>query len=227
MILLFGERLTKQYLAESTSLLDSFIFALCPLGILTAVVSVIRICGNSSLRAFVGRANEPPGEAENELLSCVSEGTAELFNDGGISRVLGRLRILELIAYEENGSYKLGSLRDVLESGVWCAGDRDLWFEKGITLLPEIDIPNLSLNKGIKRRRGCWFYVAALLGTVLQGGMNLQAETLCYRLLAVLRYSSLRGNHGLLVFPRSRYRKKTLRMSTPCHYIVLDRLHSV
>lgn len=135
------------------------------------MVSLIRICGNSSLRAFVGRANEAPGEAENELLSCVSEGTAELFNNGGISRVSGRPRILEVVVWEEQGSYKLGHLRDALEDGAWSAEGEEMQPEKGLHSLPELDIPNLSLNKGIKRRRIAWFYLAALMGIALQGGM--------------------------------------------------------
>ncbi|RDW86719.1 ankyrin repeat domain-containing protein [Aspergillus mulundensis] len=188
LVALFGERLTKQFLAESTSRLDNLIFALCPLGILTAVVSVIRICGNSSLRAFVGRANEAPGEAENELLSCVSEGTAELFNDGGISRVFGRPRILEVVVWEEQGSYELGTLRDALEVGAWSTQGEVVQTEKGLLSLPELDIPNLSLNKGIERRGPGWFYAAALLGVILQGG------TLVYAGLTVFWYSGIFGN---------------------------------
>ncbi|KAL4740094.1 hypothetical protein BDV11DRAFT_186156 [Aspergillus similis] len=188
LVALFGERLTKQFLAESTSRLDNLIFALCPLGILTAVVSVIRICGNSSLRAFVGRANEAPGEAENELLSCVSEGTAELFNDGGISRVSGRPRILEVVLWEEQGSYELGTLREALEAKAWYAHDEGVYAEKGLLHLPELDIPNLSLNKGIDRRGPLWFYAAALLGIILQGG------TLAYAALTVFWSSGIFGN---------------------------------
>lgn len=41
---LFGEQITKQYLSESITALDYFIFALAPMGILTAVVSAIRVC---------------------------------------------------------------------------------------------------------------------------------------------------------------------------------------
>ncbi|KAL3482496.1 hypothetical protein BJX99DRAFT_3818 [Aspergillus californicus] len=189
LVALFGERLTKQFLSESTSLLDNLIFALSPLGILTAVVSVIRICGNSSLRAFVGRANEAPGEAENELLSCVSDGTAECFNNGGISRVFGRPRILELVVWEtdpdplgQKSSYKIGSLRDALNEGAWSIDRVNSQDEKGALLMPELDIPNLSLNKGIKRRGRGWFYLAALLGIVLQGG------TFVYSALTVFGY---------------------------------------
>ncbi|KAL3430484.1 hypothetical protein BDV09DRAFT_178498 [Aspergillus tetrazonus] len=188
LVALFGERLTKQFLAESTSRLDNLIFALCPLGILTAVVSVIRICGNPSLRAFVGRANEAPGEAENELLSCVSEGTAELFNDGGISRVSGRPRILEVVVWEEQGSYELGTLRDALKAGAWYAVGEGVHAGKELLQLPELDIPNLSLNKGIDRRGPWWFYAAALFGIILQGG------TLAYAALTVFWSSGIFGD---------------------------------
>ncbi|RJE19266.1 ankyrin repeat-containing protein [Aspergillus sclerotialis] len=170
LITLFGDRLTKQFLSESISTLDNFIFALAPLGILTAIVSVIRVCGNSSLRAFIGRAQEGPGEAENELLSCVSETTAELFNTGGISRVFGRPRILEVVAWEDDDELKekslvIGSLRDALRKKAWYSKYDDVVEDYD---LPALDIPSLSLNKGIKRRGQVWFYCAAVLGCSLQ-----------------------------------------------------------
>ncbi|KAL3462901.1 hypothetical protein BJX64DRAFT_258399 [Aspergillus heterothallicus] len=43
---LFGEQVTKQYLSESTTFLDYIIFSMAPVGILTAVVSAIRVCGS-------------------------------------------------------------------------------------------------------------------------------------------------------------------------------------
>lgn len=43
---LFGEEVSKQFLSESTSILNNIIFAVLPLGILTTFVSAIRICGN-------------------------------------------------------------------------------------------------------------------------------------------------------------------------------------
>ncbi|OQD81884.1 hypothetical protein PENANT_c024G10716 [Penicillium antarcticum] len=171
LITLFGERLTKQFLSESISVLDNVIFALSPLGVLTAVVSVIRICGSSSLRAFVGRAQEGPAEAECELLPCISESTSELFNDGGITRVFGRPKIAEIVVWEEGDpkvggiETKVGTLREALVEGVWTCGGKQSASE-----LPELDIPNLSLNKGIKRRDQFWFYCAAVLGSALQLG---------------------------------------------------------
>ena len=66
---LFGEQATKQFLSESTTIWDNIIFAMAPLGVLTAVVSVIRVCGPPVLRAFVGRAQEGTLIAEAELCS--------------------------------------------------------------------------------------------------------------------------------------------------------------
>ncbi|KXG46045.1 uncharacterized protein PGRI_049010 [Penicillium griseofulvum] len=182
LITLFGERLTKQFLSESISALDNLIFALSPLGVLTAVVSVIRICGSSSLRAFVGRAQEGPAEAESELLPCVSESTAELFNDGGITRVFGRPKIVEIVTWE-NVNYrketvtKIGTLKDALQDDAWSCNSKVSPSE-----LPELDIPNLSLNTGIKRRAQVWFHCAAILGGVLQ------TATIAYAAFTVFIY---------------------------------------
>ncbi|ERF74254.1 hypothetical protein EPUS_01941 [Endocarpon pusillum Z07020] len=103
LLALFGEQVTKQFLSESTSVLDNIIFAAAPLGILTAVVSVIRVCGNPSLRAFVGRAQEGHGAAEAELCSSTSRDVCELWNRGGIARVFGRPKILEFV-HDQNSS---------------------------------------------------------------------------------------------------------------------------
>lgn len=141
------------------------------------MVSVIRVCGNSSLRAFVGRGQEGPGEAERELLSCVSETTAEVFNNGGVSRVFGKPEILEVIAWEDQKakegecSLQIGTLHDALREGAW--------YQKGYKgehldeqdYPPALNIPNLSLNTGIKRRCQGWFYFAAIIGCVLQIGI--------------------------------------------------------
>lgn len=96
-VTLFGEQVTKQYLSESITRLDYFIFAMAPIGILTALVSAIRVCGSPSLRAFIGRAQEGEGNAEAELCSSTSRDVCELYNNGGIARVFGRPKILEVI----------------------------------------------------------------------------------------------------------------------------------
>ncbi|KAF3281992.1 hypothetical protein TWF970_001939 [Orbilia oligospora] len=78
---------------------------MAPLGILTAIVSVIRICGNASLRAFIGRAQESPGTAEVELLSCTSETTSELWHENGIARAFGAPQILQVVKVKSDDSF--------------------------------------------------------------------------------------------------------------------------
>src|SRR4051812_48794683 len=67
LLVLFGESITRQYLSESTSFVDYFIFAMAPIGIITTIISAIRVCGHPALRAFIGRAQEGDGVIEAEL----------------------------------------------------------------------------------------------------------------------------------------------------------------
>jgi hypothetical protein len=97
-ISLFGEAPTKQFMSESLTVLDYIVFAMAPLGILTAVVSAIRVCGNSSLRAFIGRSQEGMGAIEAELCSSTSRDVCELYKSGGgIARVMGQPKILKIV----------------------------------------------------------------------------------------------------------------------------------
>lgn len=117
---LFGDAMTKQYLSESMSFVDFFIFAMAPIGIITAIVSVIRVCGSTALRAFVGRAQEGEGSIEAELCTSTSRDVCELFNKGGIARVLGRPKILEIILIplepdRDDTTMKILLFRDYLE----------------------------------------------------------------------------------------------------------------
>ncbi|CAI0654806.1 unnamed protein product, partial [Colletotrichum noveboracense] len=97
LLALLGERVTMQFLSESTSWLDNFIFAMVPLGVVTAVVSAIRVSGGPGLRAFIGRAQEGGGIAEAELCSSTSRDVGELYHNGAIIRVFGRPKILEVV----------------------------------------------------------------------------------------------------------------------------------
>ncbi|RGP73581.1 ankyrin repeat domain-containing 28 [Fusarium longipes] len=96
-ITLFGEQVTKQFLSQSTTILDIIIFSVGPLGILTAVVSCIRVSNVTFLKSVIGRAREPHGIPEVELCTSTSENVCELWSNGGICRVFGRPKILEFI----------------------------------------------------------------------------------------------------------------------------------
>lgn len=99
LLALFGDAMTRQYLSESITFLDYLIFALGPIGILTAIVSVARLCGHSTLRAFIGRSQEGESTVEAELCTSTSRDVCELFTKGGITRVIGKANILELIYF--------------------------------------------------------------------------------------------------------------------------------
>ncbi|KAF3164646.1 hypothetical protein TWF751_009541 [Orbilia oligospora] len=194
LITLFGEQVSKQFLSESLSIWDNVIFAMAPLGLLTAVVSAIRVCGTPSMRAFIGRAQESPGTAEVELLSCTSETTAELFNEGGIARVFGEPRILEVMVKARDdspGALTVGLFSDVRgpfwkEVGI-SSRDLLLRLRDGVghtdlekKLKSRYHRPNLSLNVGITQLPKLVTYSAAVVGVVLQTGMLVFAALTVY-----------------------------------------------
>ncbi|KAH8777423.1 hypothetical protein F5883DRAFT_395894, partial [Diaporthe sp. PMI_573] len=126
LITLFGEQATKQFLSESTSFIDSIIFSMAPLGLITAVVSVIRIYGSSSQKSIIGRSQEAHGVAEAELCSSTSQDVCELWSNGGICRVFGRPKILDFVYdpstkrefHPKYSEHKIG--KGIVEKGPCC-----------------------------------------------------------------------------------------------------------
>jgi hypothetical protein len=55
LLTLFGEQVTKQFLSVSMGWADDILLAMGPLGIMTVIVSAIRVGGIKFLKAFVGR----------------------------------------------------------------------------------------------------------------------------------------------------------------------------
>lgn len=98
--------------------LEHIIFACAPLGMITAITCAIRVAGNKTLRAVIGRAREPGAQAEIEVMrlvpfspvccrnrakilmrsvSSTSPDVCELWNGVGIVRVAGSPDIIEVI----------------------------------------------------------------------------------------------------------------------------------
>lgn len=204
LISLFGEAPTKQYLSETTMPEDVVIFAMAPIGILTAVVSVIRVCGSPSLRAFIGRAQEGEGNAEVELCSSTSRNVSELYNNGGIARVFGNPQLLEIV-FDPNepkeGFYHNG--QEEGRAGIHLSKDYfnnlkedSEWTEENTAQGQDVEggpgslhqgkhfarKPNLSLNVGIQERSRPWFVATAILGIVLQSGVLVWAGFSRYNL---------------------------------------------
>lgn len=83
------------------SWVDNVIFAVAPLGIITAVISAIRVSGPPWLRAVVGRARENRAATEVELLSSGSDEVCELWNGQAIVRTTGKPEILQIVYLPE------------------------------------------------------------------------------------------------------------------------------
>lgn len=196
LVALFGESPTKQYLSECLTIEDIIIFATAPLGVITAVVSAIRVCGTPSLRAFIGTARDGAGTTEAELCSSTSHDVCELYNNGGIARVFGRPKLLEIVHDPEapveaflpkNGTdpsagiYSFSEYIKTEKGKQEWAPLQNYWArrkissegsEEGSPPPPKparfAPSPNLSLNIGIKSPNHIWFVAAAALGVVLQ-----------------------------------------------------------
>ncbi|KAL4886521.1 hypothetical protein BJY04DRAFT_213283 [Aspergillus karnatakaensis] len=105
LLTLFGEQVTKQFLSGSMGFGDDILLAMAPLGILTCVVSAIRVGGRRWLKALVGRAREIRATAELELLSCTSDAVCELWSGTEIVRERGTPQTKEFIYRTNNFSH--------------------------------------------------------------------------------------------------------------------------
>jgi hypothetical protein len=105
-IALFGEQFAKQFMSESLGWLDNIIFAMAPLGIITAIVGAIRVGGPTWLKAVIGRARENRAAPEIELMSSTSHEVGELWNGQAMVRVSGRPEVQQLVYLEKYRDYE-------------------------------------------------------------------------------------------------------------------------
>ncbi|KAF2869583.1 hypothetical protein BDV95DRAFT_105006 [Massariosphaeria phaeospora] len=99
LLALFGEQFARQFMSESLLWLDHVVFAMVPLGILTAVVGAIRVSGPPWARAFIGRARESRAAAEIQLMSSTSDEVCEVYNGKAIVRATGQPTITQLLLF--------------------------------------------------------------------------------------------------------------------------------
>lgn len=113
LLALFGEQVARQFLSESMGWADNVIFAMAPLGIITAIVAAIRVAGPRWLKAIIGRARENRAIAEVELMSSTSHEVCELWNGQQLVRIMGAPPIRELLhigSNYEKHTYRLFTL---------------------------------------------------------------------------------------------------------------------
>ena len=70
---------------------------MAPIGIITVIVSAIRVGGPSWLKAIIGRARENLAVAEMELMSSTSKEVCELWNRQEVVRCMGSAPVAEFI----------------------------------------------------------------------------------------------------------------------------------
>ncbi|KAH9236329.1 hypothetical protein K456DRAFT_1945541, partial [Colletotrichum gloeosporioides 23] len=164
LLTLFGERVTVQFLSLSMGWADNILLACGPLGIVTVIISAIRIGGGQRLKALIGRARESRLVSEQELLSSTSEEVCELWDGQQVVRVIG--------AYGNSGTSFVesnGRIRNVSEA----LGSRDARTLPDIRSLEKFGVdwgdttPNLTLNARNSitsaKEMWAWTFVGILL----------------------------------------------------------------
>ncbi|QPC64328.1 hypothetical protein HYE67_006559 [Fusarium culmorum] len=86
-----------QFLSQSMGWSDCIILAMAPLGIITTIVSAIRVGGPNWPKALIGRSRENTSAVEMELMSSTSHETCELWNGSDVVRCQGLATAKEFI----------------------------------------------------------------------------------------------------------------------------------
>lgn len=97
LIALFGEKVVMQFMSQSMGLADCVALAMAPIGVITIIVSAIRVAGPTWLKAIIGRARENLSTAEIELMSSTSNEACELWNGNNVVRCPGSGQILQFV----------------------------------------------------------------------------------------------------------------------------------
>ncbi|KAF4971609.1 hypothetical protein FSARC_1608 [Fusarium sarcochroum] len=125
---LFGERVTMQFMSQALGWADCIALAMAPLGIITILVSAIRVGGPIWLKGVIGRARENIAAAEMELMSSTSQEVCELYNGESFIRCQGTAPVWEYICIfskevnlqepEQRRAFKYMSLRQAIDQGI-------------------------------------------------------------------------------------------------------------
>ncbi|KAK3319548.1 hypothetical protein B0T19DRAFT_361642 [Cercophora scortea] len=179
---LFGERVTLQFLRESMGWIDHVIFAMAPLGIITAIVAAIRVGGPPWLQAIIGRARESRAGVEAELMSSTSKEVCELWNGHDVVRVMGEPPIREFICLIPRWTWNVEHYYDSESwndnNDAWSFTDRE--HPRCIVIRNmHTNAPNISLNihKTVSKKEAI---LVAILATIVQSGVIVYAGFTSY-----------------------------------------------
>lgn len=114
-----------QFMSQAMDWVDCIALAMAPLGIITVLVSAIRVGGPPWLKAVIGRARENIAAAEMELMSSTSEEVCELFNGNSFIRCQGTAPVWEYICIipknassQEKRPLQFMTLDDAVDKGL-------------------------------------------------------------------------------------------------------------
>ena len=127
---LFGGQLVQEFISQSNCFPDYIIFSMGPLGITTALIIAVRLCGPLNLKRVIGKGRESMLEAEKELTLSTSKSVCEVWDGASITRIIGKQDIIELHLELEGGKCYVKPLRYGQDEG------------ETEMIMP----PNLSLN---------------------------------------------------------------------------------
>ncbi|KAK1755545.1 hypothetical protein QBC47DRAFT_445709 [Echria macrotheca] len=186
LLTLFGDEVTKQYLATSMSIADNILLGIAPIGLMTIIVSSIRVGGNRFMKSIVGRARDSPDDEEKEMLSSTSATVREIWDGNRIVRQTGPSKTTQLVfgPSAQQSSHPLRRCEDD-ELYVWDLKpfrkiSRDTPSERLLDVSSSMS-PSLTLNieKAIPDERFVLFF--ACIGVLVQtSAMVLNAVIVYY-----------------------------------------------
>jgi hypothetical protein len=179
LLTLFGEQVTKQFLSMSMGWADDILLALGPLGIMTIVVSNIRVGGVRRLKAIVGRARESRAAAEAELLSSTSHEVCEMWNGQEIVRTFGQPHTEEMILVFDERELKAVDLRQACLNGWMSARNKDITPNEIQDLGDRAPNITLNLDGSVISKLEIWSWVC--FGLVIQAAVAILPGVLTYR----------------------------------------------
>ncbi|KAI0168718.1 hypothetical protein BJ166DRAFT_464016 [Pestalotiopsis sp. NC0098] len=171
LLTLFGEQVTKQFLSMRYSIgmgwADNVLLAMGPLGIMTTIVSAIRVGRVTKLKAmliWLARARESQSVAEQELLSSTSEDVCELWSGHEIVRVFGRPDGMKNLVISQGKVY---DIQTAVDKGIMEDTGSGRHQENYLGSLREA-APNLALNVRNATAPAWELWTWAVVGVILQ-----------------------------------------------------------
>ncbi|OJD30013.1 mfs general substrate transporter [Diplodia corticola] len=174
LLTLFGEQVTKQFFSLSFGWADHILLAMGPIGIITIIVSAIRVSGPKRLKAIVGRARESLATAEAELLSSTSQNVCEMWDGNQVVRAIGKPQGMQhlVVLKDKIGNNDRGidpelRILDFQSAfGLGIFSPPRLAYQRQI--FEEQPPPNITLNTADSTLSDTELWFWAIVGTILQ-----------------------------------------------------------